>query len=495
MSATLDPRTPVLVGVGAAHRPADGSGAVEPLELMVEAALAAADDAGAARLLPDCGLVAVPEGSWSYPDVARLVADRVGARRARTVRADIGVPQTQPVAVALDRIRRGALDVALVVGGEAMASSRAAARAGTPIDETAQDGATPDERWSPAGEIMAAAEVAAGMWAAVEQYACIENALGHAESQSFDAQLDDIAALWARFNDVATRNPLAAFPTPRTAAQLRVPGPGNRPLASPYAKWHVSQWAVDQAAALILCSVDAARAAGIPTERWVFPHACVDSSHMVSLSRRSEIHRWPAMGVVGRAVAEHIGRPLREVEIQEIYSCFPVAVRLQQHELDLDRDQRIAVAPTVTGGMAFAGGPLNNFTYQATVEVVRRLREHPEHLAMVTTVSGLLTKPGITVWGGSPATEVLIEDVAEQAAARTGVRDVIGEAQGSGTVVTATSTYLDGRPVRAFVIADLDDGRRWVGTCDDAGFAEATARRTTIGTTVDVAAAGCVPRS
>ena len=89
----------------------------------------------------------------------------------------------------------------------------------------------------------------------------------------------------------------------------------------------------------------------------------------------------------------------------------------------------------------------------------------------------------------------MIEDVAEQAAARTGVRDVTGEAQGRATVVTATSTYLDGRPFRAFVIADLDDGRRWVGTCDDAGFAEATARRATIGTTVDVTGAGCVPRS
>ncbi len=61
--------------------------------------------------------------------------------------------------------------------------------------------------------------------------------------------------------------------------------------------------------------------------------------------------------------------------------------------------------------------------------------------------------------------------------------------------MTATSTYLDGRPVRAFVIADLDDGRRWVGTCDDAGFAEATDRRATIGTIVDVTGAGCVPRS
>ena len=43
------------------------------------------------------------------------------------------------------------------------------------------------------------------------------------------------------------------------------------------------------------------------------------------------------MATVGDAVAAHIGRPLREVEVLEIYSCFPVAVRVQQRELDLDR--------------------------------------------------------------------------------------------------------------------------------------------------------------
>ncbi|UDY34015.1 hypothetical protein [Dermatobacter hominis] len=488
-AASLDPRTPVLVGVGEAHRPVDGSGAVEPLELMVEASVAAAADAGAPSLLASVGMLAVPEGTWSYPDPGRLVAARIGAERARTVCADVGVPQTAPLAVALDRIRRGELDVALVVGAEAMASTTAAQRAGGSVPETAQEGAVPDERWSPQGEIMADAEVQAGMWAPVDQYACIENALGHAEGRPFDDQLDDIAGLWASFNAVATSNPLAAFPEPRTAAELRVAGPGNRPLSSPYAKWHVSQWSVDQGAALLLCSAGTAQAAGVPADRWLFPHACVESEHMASLSRRAELHRWPAMRILGHAVAAHIGRPLREVEVQEIYSCFPVAVRVQQRELELDPTS----PATVTGGMTFAGGPLNNFTYQATVEVARRLRAAPESLGMVTAVSGLLTKPGITVWGGCPAPEVLVADFGQEAAAATATLEVTHGGAGPATVATATATYEGDAPIRAFVIADLPDGRRWVGTCHDPAFVQAATRREVIGTTVEVRGAECAP--
>jgi len=489
----LDPRTPILVGVGEAHRPADGSGAVEALELMIEAARAAADDAGAPGMLAVLDVVAVPEGTWSYADAARLVADRIGATSAATIRADVGVPQTQPLAVAIERIGAGEIDAALVVGGEAMASARAAQRSGAEVVATSDVGAEADQRWSPDGEIMAQAEVDAGLWAPVEQYACIENALGHAEGQPFDEQCNDIAELWADCNRVAAANPAAAFGAPMDADTIRDASPSNRALASPYNKWHVSQWAVDQAAALLLCSVGAARRAGVPEDRWVFPHACVDSSHMVSLSRRGDLHRWPAMATVGDAVAAHIGRPLREVEVQEIYSCFPVAVRVQQRELDLD-----PCAPvTITGGMAFAGGPLNNFAYQATVEVARRLRERPGALGMVTVVSGLLTKPGITVWGAVPPNDVLVADVGDEAAARTRVLEVTGgtdgSADGPAVVATATAAYVDGTPASAFVIADLPDGRRWVGTCDDGDFAARTARRETIATSVVISGGTCHP--
>ena len=77
---------------------------------------------------------------------------------------------------------------------------------------------------------------------------------------------------------------LAAFPTPRSVEFLRSAGPGNRPLASPYAKWHSTQWAVDQGAAMVLCSVGVARELGIATSRWVFPQVALESSFSLSLT-------------------------------------------------------------------------------------------------------------------------------------------------------------------------------------------------------------------
>src|SRR5207249_3367480 len=116
------------------------------------------------------------------------------------------------------------------------------------------------------------------------------------------------------------------FPTRRDAAFLRDPSPDNRPLAFPYNKWHCSQWTVDQAAALLLCSAEVARDHGVPTDRWVFPRVALESSHGLPLSRRRELHRWPAMDVLGRAAAHHLGRPVAEAEHTELYSCFPSAV-------------------------------------------------------------------------------------------------------------------------------------------------------------------------
>lgn len=487
----IDPRTPVLVGVGTAHRPPDGSAGAEPLELMVEAARAAAADAGShVDLAWRARLVAVPKGNWAYDDPARLVARRLGALDARTVLVDIGVPQCTPVGAALDRIRRGELDVALVVGGEAMASRLRAERGGGAVAETAPVGPGPDETWRPQGELMADAEISAGIWAPVEQYACIDNALRHAEGRTVDEHLDEIAVLWAAMNAVATRNPGADFAEPRDMAFLRSAGPGNRPLAFPYAKWHSTQWSVDQAAALLLCSAEAAAAAGVPTERWLFPHVAVESSHSLSLTRRAELHRWQAMRVLGVAASRHLRRPLAEVEVVECYSCFPAAVRVQQRELDLPVD----VAPTVTGGMAFAGGPFNNFTYQATAAVAAELREHPDRLGMVTTVSGLLTKPGLAVWGARPPAEgCLVADLAADAAAATPSLDVVGTAEGPARIATCTVGYDGGEPARSFVVGDLPDGRRWIGSCHDPAFLAAATTSEVIGTAVVVDGTECHP--
>ena len=70
---SLDPRQPILVGLGAA---AEGAPAVD---LMARAVRRAADDAGTIRLLASLDRVAVLQGSWSLTDPARTVEE--GRRR------------------------------------------------------------------------------------------------------------------------------------------------------------------------------------------------------------------------------------------------------------------------------------------------------------------------------------------------------------------------------------------------------------------------------
>lgn len=464
----VDPRTPVLVGVGTVSDDAPA------LELVERAVRAAADDAGAPSLLGDVEWLAMTQGSWRHTDPARAVAGRIGAPAARTAFVQLGVPQQTPVSTALARIRAGALDVAVVAGGEARAHERAHAEEQTEPIAAGVAG----EVWAPDGEIVAPAEIAVRLIDAVQQYAIIENALRRAEGVTVDAHLDEIAALWAGFNAVAQRNPLAAFAAPpRDAAFLRAAGPGNRPLAWPYAKWHSTQWTVDQAGALLLCSAEAAARHGVARDRWLFPYVALESSVALSLSRRRELHRWPAMRVLGERAARHVGRPLREIEHVDLYSCFPVAVRVQQRELGLPLDG----VPTVTGGMAFAGGPFNNYTYQSTAAMAALLRASPSALGMVSTVSGLLTKPGLAIWSATPPSEPALIDDARVPADAVAVHDT--DPGGEIETVSFTVTYdTDAAPARLLVIGDAVDGSgRVVRAIDDPDAAAGTIERVLAG--------------
>ena len=483
-SGNLDPRTPVLVGAAAVVQRADDPlAAKDASELMAEAVVRACDDAGAPRLLGAIQRIAVPHGNWSYRDPARLVAERIGAR-VHTVLVDLGIPQQTLINDALRSIAAGALDVAVVVGGEALQRDAVARRRGFSLPHVDEGQAHPDERQTPAAEIIAPAELAVGLVVPVQQYAMIENALRGAQHQSIAAHRDAIAALWAAFDAVALKNPRALFAGGRAPGFIREPGPENRPLAFPYNKWHATQWTVDQAGALVFCSAAAARAHGAPRERWVFPRLGLESSHALSLSYRRDLHRWPAMGVLGRAAAAHLERPLASVEHVELYSCFPAAVRVQQRELGLPLDG----VPTITGGMPFAGGPFNNFVLQATVAMAARVRADRGTLGLVSTVSGLLTKPGLAVWSSEPGEKtMLLGDLAAEARSATASLEGIADYRGPATVATYTVTYQGETPTRVVVIGDTPEGRRCVAQADDAHLAAWATAHELVGTTIVVA--------
>ena len=226
----------------------------------------------------------------------------------------------------------------------------------------------------------------------------------------------------------------------------------------------------------------------MPTDRWVFPLVGLESTQAVSLLARGEPHRWPAMGVLGRAAAAgSAGRWPRPRWWRSTAAFRPPSVSSSASS-GLDPEG----TPTVTGGMAFAGGPFNNFVYQATAEVVARLRSHPGSLGLVTTVSGLLTKPGLAVWCTEPeAGGPLLADLTPEATAATGqvaVVDSLDGYAGPATVVTYTVTPEGLEPAHTVVVGDTPDGRRCVAFSDDRGLAAHAEATELIGTEVTVGA-------
>ncbi len=468
-------RTPVLVGVGAiTQREEDPQRAKEPLALMEEALARAAEDCGSRALLASADWIRVPRGFWNYADPGRALAERVGAAGAKTEVAEIGVLQTTLLGDAARQIAAGEADVVIVAGGEARARMVRAQQRGVAAPLIRQGDVKPTRIARPKQEVVHPAEVKLGMVLPVNQYAMMENALRFAEGLSLDAHRDQIARTWSRMSEVAAKNPDAWSREPVSAAAVRDASPKNRMLAFPYTKLHNSQWNVDQASALVMTSTETARAHGIPESRWIFPLAAAESNHMVSLSQRRPFHRSPGFARAGRAALARAGVSIADVARLELYSCFPVAVRLQCRELGISEERDL----TVTGGMAFAGGPLNNFVFQAAVRMAQLLRETPGEIGMLNAVSGFLTKQGVTLWSSAaPRRPFGFDDVSEAVARETEQIALADDARGDATCVSYTVQFEGDAPKRTLFVCDLPDGRRALAASEDRALAEEAIKR------------------
>lgn len=424
---------------------------------MVRALEAAAGDAGDRGLLARADTVAVPRGMWEHADPARLVAQSVGAVRARSELYEIGVLQTTLFADAAARIAAGTADVVLIAGGEARHREQQARRNGVELISRPQSGTTPDRVVRPHRAILSPEEIEAGLAMPVGQYAMVENALRAAEGSTLADHLREVSELWSGMSRVAAENPDAWTRGVVSAESIRSLSGGNRMLAFPYTRLHGSQWNVDQAAALVLCSAETARSVGVPRERWVLPLSVADSNHMLPLTRRGQLHRAPGFARAGAAACEAAGCDPDGLAYLELYSCFPVAVRVQLRELGLTADRPL----TVTGGMAFAGGPLNNFVLQALVKLTERLRADPGSVGLLTAVSGVLTKQGVSLWSTEAGPGPFrYTDVTDEVAADVTDIPVTCDAAGRGHIATYTVFYEGDRPNRSVLLCDLEDGSR-----------------------------------
>jgi acetyl-CoA C-acetyltransferase len=457
----MDERTPVLVGLGMVEqREENPLHAVETLELMRSAVMAAGTDAGAPALLSRVGLIAIPRGQWHYGDPGRILATEIGAAGATSVLAHVGILQQTIIGQACARIADGEVDAALVVGGETRYRTLRARILGVDLPVTDDDG-NPDVVMQFSGDLVLQSEYLGGLGGMpVGYYAIIESALRAVEGRTVDDHRDRVAALYSRFSEIAASNPHAWKRDPVAATAIRDASEKNPMLAFPYTKLHNSSWNVDQATALLLCSVKVARELKIERDRWVFPLASVESNHALALSERPVLSEVPGVRLAGQRAFDIAGRKPDELDFVELYSCFPIAVQTHARELGVRND----VDWTVTGGMPFAGGPFNSYVLQSTGRMIELLRGGPDGATgIVTAVSGLLTKHAVAVWSTEPGPNPFAAvDVAADVAAITPGRAVAVDVSGPATIAGYTVLPTDDGGTRGVALLDLEGGERGI---------------------------------
>jgi len=495
----LAPNTPVIVGVGFEQEPSeDPSQCAEAWQLMVRAVRRAAADAGSEALLGQIESISVPQGMWEYRNPGRLIADALGCPSARSILSDLGVLQLSLLSDLCRAIVAGEQHVGVITGGEAKFRELRGAITGQTVANTEQppDTPPPDVHHTSSDPWASDLEARAGLASPVELFAIIESALRHRQGLGVEEHRDRIAQLYSRFSEVAAGNPHAWRREPLSAQAIRDPSPRNAMLAFPYTKRHSSQWNVNQAVAILVCSAARADQLGLKPDGWIFPLAAAQSKHVVPLAQQRLLYTHPGTVLSGERALALAGVSARDVDAAELYSCFPAAIQSFARDLDVAE-----TCPwTVTGAMPFAGGPYNSSSLEGIARMVEVLRAAERNngserrIGLVSNLSGIFAKQACALFSNRPNPEGFrYEDITAEVAACDVPVPLDGDYVGPAVIVGCTVVFVGGMPSHAIAICDTPGGRRTVVRTEDQALLESMTREEFCGRVVQVAGAALRP--
>lgn len=453
-------RLPVIIGIGEiTDRPDDPSRALEPLALMAEALRRADQDAGGNALNAVDSLDIVHQVSWRYEKTAARLCERLGIQPARAVYGVTGgeSPMRYLHEAAL-RILRGESEVAAVCGGEAQYAANKAKSANldlpwTPIAQEVENPFPIQGRLNPVA-------IAHGAIRPIQVYPFYENASHAAWGQSPREALAESGELWSRYSAVAAANPYSWAKKQFTSTEITTPTRDNRLIAYPYTKHMVANPAVNQGAAVILTTLERARAMKIDESRLLFILGGASAMEPRDYLARDQYARSDAQDVVLNSMRELAHANSSTLGATELYSCFPCVPKMTRRVLGLRDD----VVPTVTGGLSFFGAALNNYMTHATCAMVRYLREGRADSGLLYGQGEFVTKHHALFVSRTPPRVPINKDYTVQAEVdrRRGVVPLLlTEYRGPATIETHTVIFdRDGAPMHGIVIATAPGGAR-----------------------------------
>lgn len=452
---TSDPRQLCVIGA-AQHTVRDGA-APEPLTSWADRAREAAAGAGLKDILPRVDSIQMVYcQSWPYDDPVGRLADALGAAPKHRHYSGIGGSTPQ---VLVNRtaaaMRRGEMDVALLCSGEALATVRAAKKRGERLPWSHRK-STPFP-WDPPHP----AEVAHQVFQAWETFPLFDTARRARLDRSLADDAAEAGAVMAAMTKVAAANPHAWRPTVLDAATVATPTPENRYVGWPYTKHEVAVMDVDMSAALLLATAEKADALGVPKDRRLYLAGSAYAEDPAGIAERADMSRSAAMAAVGRHALAQSGVGLDELDVIELYSCFPASVRLACDALGIALDDPRGL--TVTGGLPYAGGPASGYLVHAIASAFDRLTSDPGR-ALITGIGMHMAKHVAAVWDSAPSESgVAAADqtgVQAEVNAQQPVKPVLTTYTGSATVCAYTVAHgRDGAPQSALLVLDTPDGR------------------------------------
>lgn len=471
-----DRRSPVIVGVGQTlQRPREGEAILSPNQLLAVAARAADEDASANRSLAAAADTYACVGALSrpYPDPGAFLARELGTAPQKTMATTTGGNSPQALVNFLaQEIARGEMNIALIGGAECIYSRRWARQREAELGwEFPEDPPTPNV----IGDMKPGSseyEIAHSATIPTQIYPIFESAIRAGAGRSIDEHQKIVSELWSTFSEVAATNPYAWTPTSYTAKEIRKITSDNRMVTFPYTKRMCANIQVDQAAALFLCSYEAAKELGVPDEKIVFLHTGADANDHQFFTERWSLDESPAIGALGREVFSKSGSSVDDIAYFDLYSCFPCAVQVGMKALGLKGPANGDKRPlTVTGGLAFAGGPGNNYVTHSVAAMVEQLRRDPGSLGLITALGWYITKHSIGLYSTEPPKNGYVPGDSEEAQREVDLshkRDVAGVLE-TEAVVESSEVLCDrdGSPTLAVVTCLTPDGSRALANSND----------------------------
>ena len=453
--------TPVLIGLSSFQEKGSFDDLNEALHLMDHAAKDAIDDCGNPEIIHYIDEIRVPKGFWKYRDPGRWIAlnNNINSS-AKTYVTKIGVLQQNLINSVCQNIQKGKINAGLIIGAEARYKRLRAQIEQKEFNETpllenptvyqkADDVLYLDEEFNHLG----------GM--AVGYYAIIETAIRKYLNNSPKDHDKKISELYSKFSKIAAKNNEGWISDDLSSKDIATPSKKNPLLAYPYNKYHCTSWNVNQTAALIICSSNLADKLQIAEEKRIYPLVSFENNHMIPILQRPKLYESQGLSLGFKKMKKYLEETNEKIEAMDLYSCFPSAVEMFQKELDNSE-----CFPTITGGMSFAGGPLNSYVLQSTAQLLKAIRKNEFSCGLITGVSGMFTKQSGCIWSKNKAKPYLNFDVTQEIIDKEIPVPISQNRIGVASIVGYTVLPTDNNMLTAVVYAEDKSGRKILKSLD-----------------------------